>query len=66
MDGGVIEPLVGVVLIPWLPSLDPSVDRSVRKLALDRLRSSLKLKMDGAIALRTAVLEGPDPPPGWS
>lgn len=48
MDGGVSEPVVGVV--PWLPSLDASVDLSVRKLALDRLRSSLKLRKEGGIA----------------
>jgi hypothetical protein len=46
-DGGVSEPLVGVA--PWLPSLDVSVDCSVRKLALDRLRICLKLKKEGAM-----------------
>lgn len=42
IDGGVTEPLDGAV--PWLtaPSLDVSVEASVRKLALDRRRSSLK------------------------
>lgn len=42
MEGGVTEPLDGAV--PWLtaPSLDVSVDTSVRKLALERRRSSLK------------------------
>lgn len=48
IDGGVEDPEVGVV--PLLASLDVSVDRSVRKLCLDRLRSSLKLKRDGAMA----------------
>ena len=47
MDGGVKEPVVGVVLL--LPSLDSSADRSVLKLALDRRRSSLKFKKDGAM-----------------
>jgi hypothetical protein len=63
IDGGVIEPLVGVLLMPWLPSLEASVDRSVRKLALERLRSSLRLKMEGAIcaAFRTTLVQGPDP-----
>lgn len=42
MEGGVTEPLEGVV--PWLtaPSLDVSVEVSVRKLALDRRRSCLR------------------------
>jgi hypothetical protein len=35
------------VLFP--ASLDSSVDRSVLKLALDRFRSSLKFKNEGAI-----------------
>ena len=48
IDGGVREPLVGVV--PWLASLEVSVDRSVLKLALDLLRKSLKLRKDGAMA----------------
>jgi hypothetical protein len=39
---------VGVVL--WLASLDSSVDRSVLKLALDRLRNSLKFRNEGAMA----------------
>lgn len=57
MDGGVIEPLVGVMLMAWLPpSLEPSVERSVRKLAFDRRRSSLRLKMDGAMRYRTQSL----------
>lgn len=34
-------------------SLDESVDRSVLKLALDFLRSSLKLRKDGAMAVTT-------------
>lgn len=38
---------MGVVLL--LASLDSSVDRSVLKLALDRRRSSLKFKKDGAM-----------------
>jgi len=49
IEGGVREPLVGAV--PLLASLDVSVERSVLKLALERLRSSLKFKKDGAIAL---------------
>ena len=49
-DGGVSEPEVGAV--PLLPSDDPSVECSVRKLALDRLLSSLKLKREGAMAPR--------------
>lgn len=50
MDGGVTEPLEGGV--PWLtaPSLEVSVEFSVRKLALDRRRSSLKLRKVGAMA----------------
>lgn len=48
IEGGVREPLVGV--LPWLASLAVSVDRSVLKLALDRLRSSLKFRKDGAMA----------------
>jgi hypothetical protein len=50
MDGGVKEPVEGAV--PWLraPSLDSSVDFSVRKLALDLRRKSLNLRNDGAIA----------------
>lgn len=49
IDGGVTEPLVGVV--PWLPSLDVSAERSVLKLALDLLRICLKLlKIEGDIA----------------
>ena len=47
MDGGVKEPVVGVVVL--LASLDSSADRSVLKLALDRRRSSLKFKKDGAM-----------------
>jgi len=49
-DGGVSEPVVGVV--PWLASLEVSVDRSpaVLKLALDLLRKSLKFRKDGAMA----------------
>lgn len=47
MDGGVKDPVVGVV--PLLASLDVSVDLSVLKLCLDLLRSSLKLKKDGAM-----------------
>jgi hypothetical protein len=42
-----MEPLVGVA--PWLPSLDVSVDFSVRKLFRDLLRISLKLKKDGVM-----------------
>jgi hypothetical protein len=49
IEGGVSEPLVGVAL---LPSLDSSVDRSVLKLAFDRLRSSLKFKNDGGMAVK--------------
>jgi hypothetical protein len=50
-DGGVSEPVVGVV--PWLASLEASVERSsvVLKLALDLLRKSLKFRKDGAMAL---------------
>jgi len=48
MEGGVKEPLVGVV--PGLASLAVSVDRSVRKLARDLLRKSLKLRKDGVMA----------------
>lgn len=48
MEGGVSEPLVGVV--PGLASLAVSVDRSVLKLARDLLRKSLKLRKDGAMA----------------
>lgn len=48
MEGGVREPLVGVV--PGLASLAVSVDRSVLKLARDLLRKSLKLRKDGAMA----------------
>ena len=52
MDGGVSEPLVGVG--PLLPSLEVSVERSVLKLALDRLLSSLKFgRKDGAMAAPT-------------
>ena len=52
MDGGVSEPLVGVA--PLLPSLEVSVERSVLKLALDRLLSSLKFgRKDGAMAAPT-------------
>jgi len=47
-DGGVKEPVVGVV--PWLASLEVSVDCSVLKLDRDFLRKSLKLKKDGAMA----------------
>ena len=55
MEGGVREPLVGAV--PLLPSLEASVDPFVAKLALDLLRSSLKLLMnEGAIAQRRAVI----------
>lgn len=44
-DGGVTEPLEGAV--PWLtaPSLEVSVELSVRKLAFDRRRSSFKNAM---------------------
>lgn len=45
-EGGVIEPVVGAV--PWLSSLEESVEVSVRKLALDRLRNSLR--NEGAMA----------------
>lgn len=48
IDGGVMEPVVGVV--PWLASLEESVERSVLKLALDSLRKSLRLRKDGAMA----------------
>lgn len=50
------EPLEGVV--PWLPapSLEVSVERSVRKLAFDRRRRSLKLRKDGAMAGRNCEL----------
>jgi hypothetical protein len=51
MDGGVKEPLEGAV--PWLgaSSLELSVEFSVRKLALERRRSSLKLpRNEGAMA----------------
>lgn len=50
------EPLEGVV--PWLPapSLEVSVERSVRKLAFDRRRRSLKLRKDGAMAGRDCEL----------
>lgn len=51
MEGGVNEPVVGVP-VSWLPCsslLEVSVERSVLKLAMDRLRSSLKLRKDGAI-----------------
>ena len=53
-DGGVTEPLDGAV--PWLtaPSLDVSVDSSVRKLALDRRRSSLRNL--GAIVKKVEVI----------
>lgn len=55
IDGGVREPLVGARLpAPLLPSLEVSAEMSVLKLALDRLRSSLKLKRDGAIVHRVA------------
>lgn len=40
--------------MPLLPSLEVSVEWSVLKLALDRLRSCLKLKSEGAIAVRAA------------
>lgn len=43
-----MEPVVGVV--PWLASLEESVERSVLKLALDSLRKSLRLRKDGAMA----------------
>lgn len=49
-DGGVREPLVGAVpLLLWPPSLEVSVDCSVRKLALDFRRSCRRLKIEGAI-----------------
>jgi hypothetical protein len=48
IDGGVSEPLVGVVL--WLDSLESSADLSVLKLALDRRRKSLKFKNDRGMA----------------
>lgn len=43
------EPVDGEV--PWLttPSLEPSVEVSVRKLALERRRSSLKFRKLGAM-----------------
>jgi hypothetical protein len=55
MEGGVREPLEGAV--PWLaaPSLEVSVECSVRKLALDRRRSSLKLRNAGAMAQVSAL-----------
>jgi hypothetical protein len=51
IDGGVREPVEGAV--PWLtaPSLEVSVDWSVRKLALERRRSSLNLRKVGAIMI---------------
>lgn len=53
IEGGVREPLDGVV--SWLPapSLDPSLERSVRKLARER-RRRLERK-DGAIVARDWV-----------
>jgi hypothetical protein len=54
IDGGVSEPLVGVALALWLPSLDVSVDSSVLKLALDRRRSDLMLRNEGAILLNVS------------
>lgn len=53
MDGGVTEPLVGVVL--WLASLDSSADRSVLKLAFDRLRSCLRFMKEGAMVSVAAL-----------
>lgn len=50
-DGGVREPVVGAV--PLLPSLEVSVEWSALKLALDCLRSFLRLKREGAIVVRT-------------
>lgn len=54
-----MDPVVGVVW--WLSSLlEVSVlDRSVRKLARDRLRSSLKLRKCGAIVSQVIDLELP-------
>jgi hypothetical protein len=52
MEGGVEVPLGGAVPSTWLSSLEVSVvlvERSVRKLARDRLRSSRKLKSEGDI-----------------
>lgn len=46
-DGGVREPLDGEVLWLLVPSLDASVELSVRKLALERRRSCLR--NDGAM-----------------
>lgn len=50
MDGGVEAPLVAVGVVMLLASLETSVfERSVLKLAFERRRSPLKLRMDGAI-----------------
>lgn len=51
IDGGVREPEVGVLLLLCCSSvLELSVvERSVRKLARDRLLNSLKFRKDGAI-----------------
>jgi len=50
MDGGVTEPLEGDVCWLTTPSLEPSVELSVRKLAFERRRSSLRLRKLGAMA----------------
>jgi len=61
----VSEPLVGVLPWLWLPSLDVSVDFSVLKLALDRLRSSLKLKREGAMESLPALADTRAPVNAW-
>lgn len=53
-DGGVSDPVVGVAPLPPA-SLEPSVEFSVRKLALDRRLSSLKLKRDEGMRNRGSV-----------
>jgi hypothetical protein len=50
-DGGVNEPLVGVLPLLRLPSLEVSVDFSVRKLALERRRNSLKFRKEGGMVV---------------
>ena len=56
-DGGVRDPDVGDAPLPPA-SLELSVECSVRKLALDRRLSPLKLKRDGAMAGSWPSLSG--------
>lgn len=61
MEGGVNEPLDGVVsLVSWLkvPSLEVSFEFSVRKLALDRRRKSLRERNAGAMVAKVRRRRG--------